>query len=187
MFNILFLLLTMALLFYIYKNPRINYKTILLYSFIIFIIICCCEFYSANAILYENFDPNTEIKTEKIRLLYNEGEKIMNSKNDNEKRIKLLNKCNEIKKMLTTQEEINEYNKFIDIEEYPLENTEANIIIDNKLPDQNKILFENLSKENNDLVSKIRSSLTPEQMEKIFKLNNTNFQNLINELKQTNN
>ena len=187
MFNILFLLLSMGLLLYIYKNPRINYKIFLLYIFIIFVIMCCCEFYGSSVILYENFDPNTEIKTEKIRILYDESEKIMNSNNnEDEKRMKILNKCKEIKNMLTSQDEIDEYNKFILIEETPVDSTESNIIIDRALPDQNKVLFQKLSKENKNLVSKIYSSLTPEQIEKIFKLNNNNFQNLINEL-QTNN
>ena len=188
MFNILFLLLTMSLLFYIYKNPRISYKILLLYIFIIFIIICCVEFYSSNILLYENFDPNSEIKTEKIRLLYDESVKIMNSNNnEDEKRTNILNKCKEIKNILTNQNEIDEYNKFIDIEESPIENTESNIIMDNELQNPNLILFQNLSKENKNLVSKINSSLKPDQIKKMFKLNTNDFQNLINELKQTNN
>ena len=112
----------------------------------------------------------------------------MNSNNnEDEKRTNILNKCKEIKNILTNQNEIDEYNKFIDIEESPMENTESNIIIDNELQDPNLILFQDLSKENKNLVSKINSSLKPDQIKKMFKLNTNDFQNLINELKQTNN
>ena len=166
---------------------------IILFNCIVFSLLFFYVFQNDEIIIETFIEPmdekmNIEPNSEKLKSLKKEVMDIMDSdESENAKLEKVMKSINHTKKNLTTKEEKEEFKKHIEyIQDLNKPITEKLSSGMNAGPTENILSLNDLSKENFTTLKKVCRTMSTKDIESMFKLNNDQFVEMLNEITKSN-